>query len=209
MTDSTERGDPRSIEILNKIKAAFAQKGFDGASMQDLARAAEMSAGNFYRYFPSKNAIVESMVELDLRDVGEIFRHILASEDVRGTFLAALRSELSKHREDCDGPLWAEIEAASIRRPEIAEINDRMEHEVRRHLIRTFALIGGMAEATASARFSAHAQLIIILFKGVAMQPKVDDDLIDLTLGTIDGLLTEIVSHGAADAAPKSVLARN
>ena len=32
--------DPRTIEILAKIKTVFAQKGFDGASMQDLARAA-------------------------------------------------------------------------------------------------------------------------------------------------------------------------
>jgi AcrR family transcriptional regulator len=29
--------------------------------MQDLARAAGMSVGNFYRYFPSKAAIVQAM----------------------------------------------------------------------------------------------------------------------------------------------------
>ena len=54
--------DHRSAEILASVRSAFAAKGFDGASMQDLARAAGMSVGNFYRYFPSKAAIVEDLV---------------------------------------------------------------------------------------------------------------------------------------------------
>ncbi len=34
------RREERSHEILASIRQAFAEKGFDGASMQDLARAA-------------------------------------------------------------------------------------------------------------------------------------------------------------------------
>ena len=56
--------EERSHEILASIRQAFAEKGFDGASMQDLARAAGMSVGNFYRYFPSKAAIVAGDVRL-------------------------------------------------------------------------------------------------------------------------------------------------
>ena len=52
---------PREYEILDNIRHTFAEKGFDGASMQDLARAAGMSVGNFYRYFPSKAAMVEAI----------------------------------------------------------------------------------------------------------------------------------------------------
>ena len=44
--------DQRSVEILALVRQAFVEKGFDGASMQDLARSAGMSVGNFYRYFP-------------------------------------------------------------------------------------------------------------------------------------------------------------
>ena len=36
--------EERSLEILASIRRAFAEKGFDGASMQDLARAAGMRA---------------------------------------------------------------------------------------------------------------------------------------------------------------------
>jgi AcrR family transcriptional regulator len=189
--------DPRTIEILGKIKTVFAQKGFDGASMQDLSRAAGMSVGNFYRYFPSKNAIIEAMVELDLSDVGEIFRHILASEDPSAAFLAALRAEMNAHTQTCDGPLWAEIEAASARRPEIGEIHSRIEQGVIRYLIRTFALIGGLAEKDAEARFASHAALIMIIFKGVAMQPNADAALIDLSVAMVDGLLPDATGPDA------------
>ena len=46
------RAEQRTLDILALVRVAFAEKGFDGASMQDLARAAGMSVGNFYRYFP-------------------------------------------------------------------------------------------------------------------------------------------------------------
>ena len=41
--------EQRIAEIIVSVRTAFAEKGFDGASMQDLARAAGMSVGNFYR----------------------------------------------------------------------------------------------------------------------------------------------------------------
>ncbi len=43
--------DRRQMDILEAVHSTFVEKGFDGASMQDLARAAGMSVGNFYRYF--------------------------------------------------------------------------------------------------------------------------------------------------------------
>ncbi len=197
MTTQAPLTDTRALEILEQVKAVFAQKGFDGASMQDLARAAGMSAGNFYRYFPSKDAIVESLVQRDLGDVGTIFAHILASADPRAAFLDALRFELT-NKGDCDGPLWAEIEAASLRKPEIAAISRRMEDEVERFLVRVFALLAQVPEAEAQARFATEARFFVILFKGVAMQTDRDPRLIDLAIVTVDRMLDGIIAPGAA-----------
>jgi AcrR family transcriptional regulator len=188
--------DARAIEILDSVKAVFAQKGFDGASMQDLARAAGMSAGNFYRYFPSKGAIVESLVQRDLGNVGTIFSRILASSDPRAAFIDVLRCELAE-KGDCDGPLWAEIEAASLRKPEIAAISRRMEEEVERFLIRVFALLAQIPDAEAATRFATEARFFVILFKGVAMQPDRDPRLTDLAITTIDRMLDTIVDARA------------
>ena len=53
MTAPIAPADLRSAMILASVRRAFTEKGFDGASMQDLAREAGMSVGHFYRYFPS------------------------------------------------------------------------------------------------------------------------------------------------------------
>jgi AcrR family transcriptional regulator len=124
-------GEARSHEILSRARTAFAEKGFDGASMQDLARAAGMSVGNFYRYFPSKDAIIESLILRDMEDLEANFATILASDDP----LAALRLGIAGHvqQNDCDGEglIWAEITAAALRKPRIAELTGRMEAAIR------------------------------------------------------------------------------
>ena len=113
-SDAVQRGD----EILMHARHAFVEKGFDGASMQDLARAAGMSAGNFYRYFPSKAALVAALIARDLQEIDGIFRAIIASPDPLAAFRAGLRVRLI---EKCEGDarLWAEIAATASRKPEV------------------------------------------------------------------------------------------
>jgi AcrR family transcriptional regulator len=197
MPDTLSSPDTRSREILMSIKGVFEQKGFDGASMQDLARAAEMSVGNFYRYFASKDAIIAAMVELDLGEVAEVFSHIRSSKDPRAAFLEAMRHELRQHSEACDGSLWTEIEAASSRRPEIGRIHERMERDVSRYLLETFALIAKRPVEEMAERFSDHARLIIVIFKGTASQAGASPSLIDLTVDFIDSILDRIVAESA------------
>lgn len=165
----TASPDPRTAEILDRIKGVFAQKGFDGASMQDLARAAEMSAGNFYRYFPSKNAIVEAMVQRDMDRVAQEFSQIIAAASPREAMVAVIRNRLETTG-DQEGALWAEIEAAATRRPEIAEIRGRMEETIHTYVTRVFALIAGIAPEVAAQRYRAQTQLIMLMVKGTAVQ---------------------------------------
>jgi AcrR family transcriptional regulator len=197
MPDTLNTPDNRSLEILMSIKAVCEQNGFDGASMQDLARAAEMSVGNFYRYFASKDAIIAAMVEHDLSEVAETFREIRSSPDPRAAFLASMRREILQHCESCDGSLWAEIEAASSRRPEIARITERMENDVLGYLLQTFSLITSRPLAEMTDRFAEDARLMVIIFKGTAIQPNVTPHLVDLAVSTIDLLLDRIVAQAA------------
>ena len=85
----SQPADARSVEILDRVRHAFAEKGFDGASMQDLARAAGMSVGNFYRYFPSKAAIVEGLIHRDLSEIEAVFASVMGSPDPLGALRAA------------------------------------------------------------------------------------------------------------------------
>lgn len=189
--------DSRTDEILGLVRAAFAEKGFDGASMQDLARAAGMSVGNFYRYFNSKAAIVEALIHRDLAEIEASFAAIMGSDDP----LAALRATLQwRVGSDCaaDGQLWAEITAAALRKPDIGAVCCKMEDEIARYMTTVFARITGISPEEAILRFHAHAELIVMLVKSSSMQSARNfgqrADLSSLVLRTIDRTLDDIVS---------------
>jgi len=161
---------PRSDEILDMIRPTFAGKGFDGASMQDLARAAGMSVGNFYRYFPSKAAIVEAIVIRDMAYIEQDFSEVILAPAP----LSELRLKLSQRLNDpnCaqDGVLWAEISAAALRKPEVAQIVAQMETMVLSYLLTVFVRVTGLQDAEVACKYAPHAGLILMLVRGNAIQ---------------------------------------
>jgi AcrR family transcriptional regulator len=165
---------PRGEEILEHIRPTFAGKGFDGASMKDLARAAGMSVGNFYRYFPSKAAIVEAIVMRDMARIEQDFSEIIVSKDP----MVELRLKLTQRLKDpnCaqDGLLWAEISAAALRKPEVAQIVARMEEMVLSYLLNVFGRVTGQSKALVAQQYGAHAGLILMLVQGNAKQKAQD-----------------------------------
>lgn len=53
--------DARVGAIKAAAEKVFAERGFTGATMQEIAREAGLSAGAIYRYFPSKEALIEAL----------------------------------------------------------------------------------------------------------------------------------------------------
>lgn len=194
--------ESRVCAILDSIKGMFATKGFEGASMQDLARAAGMSAGNFYRYFHSKNAIIEAMIQRDLDDVQNQFTQIMQSPRPLETLRDVIRARVEMPPDD-QGPIWAEIEATAARRPEIAALMQRMEAEITRNLVAVFARIAGVPPDVAGLRYTAHARLIILLVQGLSIRSGCsgvssnrgpDAALAALVLSTIERTLADIAA---------------
>ncbi|MCX8507911.1 MAG: TetR/AcrR family transcriptional regulator [Rhodobacteraceae bacterium] len=160
--------DDRASALLEAVKRAFAEKGFDGASMQDLARAAGMSAGNFYRYFPSKDAIVAAMVQKDLAEVQEDFLQIQRSGSPEQSLITAFERRIDS-MSTVDGPLWAEIDAAAVRKPEIAAALSKMEGAVMELMTTLFARISGRNPHEAQHLYSAQVCFLMMLYKGAAL----------------------------------------
>jgi AcrR family transcriptional regulator len=165
----TSASEERGMEILESIRQAFADKGFDGASMQDLARAAGMSVGNFYRYFPSKAAIVQAMCGYDLAEIQREFAEIQSSD----VPMAALRERILMHFGEegmKDGQLWAEITAAAIRKPEIGAASMQMEETISSLLASIFARVTNRTVVEARQRYQGQAQILVMLVKAMAMR---------------------------------------
>jgi AcrR family transcriptional regulator len=161
--------EERSHEILASIRQAFAEKGFDGASMQDLARAAGMSVGNFYRYFPSKAAIVQAMCGYDLAEIQADFAEIQTSDRP----MACLRDQILNHFSEeamKDGQLWAEITAAAIRKPEIGAAAHEMEETIVSLLATIFAHTTRQSVEVARQRYEGQCQMLVMLVKAMAIR---------------------------------------
>jgi len=196
----TPAAEERGLEILASIRQAFADKGFDGASMQDLARAAGMSVGNFYRYFPSKAAIVQSMCSYDLAEIQGEFAEIQSSDApmsaLRERILAHFSAEGMK-----DSQLWAEITAAAMRKPEIGAASMQMEETISRLLSSIFARVTRRCEAEARQRYEGKCQLLVMLVKAMATRtalcgpatPALEAEVV----AVIDRLLTDISNDTA------------
>src|SRR5690349_12243737 len=59
--------------ILEVSQRLFASQGFDAVTTRDIAREAEIAAGTVFNYFPSKEAIVASLISEALDSVNEEF----------------------------------------------------------------------------------------------------------------------------------------
>jgi AcrR family transcriptional regulator len=190
--------DLRVAEILGRARHAFAEKGFDGASMQDIARSAGMSVGNFYRYFPSKAAMVEALIMADMEEMQRDFGQILSAADPMQCLREMIRFRL-KDDVSCaqDGRVWAEINAAAMRKPEIAAITAQMESQITTNICAVFARVVGIPEPEALQRFQSHAHFIVLMVKTAAMTPPdhcpVHDELMAHVERTIDATLNEVL----------------
>ena len=63
MTGRTSKADARREEILKAAGACFGEKGLQGASINDICRALNISPGHLYYYFKSKDAIIEALLD--------------------------------------------------------------------------------------------------------------------------------------------------
>jgi TetR/AcrR family transcriptional regulator, transcriptional repressor of aconitase len=70
---SQEHLDARRRQILEGAARCFARDGFHGTTMQDVLKETGLSAGAVYRYFPSKEVMIEDIAREVLNSVHAAF----------------------------------------------------------------------------------------------------------------------------------------
>jgi AcrR family transcriptional regulator len=58
-----QRGARRVDDIVAAAAKLFGERGFEGTSMNAIAKAAGMTIGSIYQYFPSRDAIIDAVAE--------------------------------------------------------------------------------------------------------------------------------------------------
>lgn len=113
------RRDQTIRRILEAARGCFVASGFQGASMQQICAAADMSPGALYRYFPSKEAIINAIAEADRREDMEIFATMFDNPSVVDGVAEATMAYIRNIRDRDMAALFAEVRAESMRNPMI------------------------------------------------------------------------------------------
>jgi TetR/AcrR family transcriptional regulator, repressor for uid operon len=173
----------RRERILEAAERAFVRHGFHAATMHHVADEAGMSAGNLYRYFPSKEAIVEGLCEIDQAGRARAlasFAELLARN---GDIAQAMRAGLREHvvgKPPEKARLIVEIWAEAGRNPRVAAISQAIDADVINGLERLMdaAKAAGAASPKLDSRFGARFFLTFVggIFKRIAIEADFDAD---------------------------------
>lgn len=167
-------------QILAVATQCFIESGFHGTGMAKICKAAKMSAGALYRYFPSKESMIEAIVELD-RTETVLFVERLKQAENKAIGLAEIVVEIihlyAEDRGYCQ--LWIEIAAEMSRNPVVAKLVSTAEADL---LIELTALVrqGQLAGDIDSTLIPViTAQLLLTITYGFLGQFSIQPNIVD------------------------------
>lgn len=125
-----QRQEEQRRRILDAAIVCFARGGFHATGMQAVCAEAGMSPGALYRYFPSKDAIIEAIVERDRAEIPQQLAPLLDAEDVVGALIGSARAFLVGTLKPESLPMFPELSAEAGRNPAVREIVMRCDEVV-------------------------------------------------------------------------------
>jgi len=185
--------DDRHARILQAAERAFVRYGFHAATMLQVADEAGMSAGNLYRYFPSKEAIVEGLCGRDQAERAANFATLAQSPRVFEALANGLRQHLLTKPPE-KARMILEVWAEGSRNPRIARTGREIDQNVCSGLVQVFerAKANGEAAASLDSDFACRLMFTLVggLFKRLAHEPDFDVETESaMALGVLRALL--------------------
>ena len=176
--------------ILDAAVACFARAGFHGTSMHEICQEARMSPGALYRYFTSKDAIIEAIAAEERARNARYLSAVHAEHDhMRALFDGgfAFLKDMAGSR---DAALCAEVCAEAQRNPrirDIFEVNHRQAHE---SLTKAIASAQAAGEIDPALDVKIIATVLMAIGDGLIVRPPFDPDL---SVDRIESALRELI----------------
>lgn len=161
----------RQDHILDAAETCFVRNGFHRATMQDIAREARMSAGNIYRYFDSKEAVVLGLAERARTQGTKLLERLATTSNPRALvsgiimeYYMAIPRDVAVLRID----LWSE----ATRNPIVSAMILRLEAEGREWFASMFSSLAKSSDCDPQSLFA----LIDPLMKGAVVSRALKPD---------------------------------
>ena len=127
----TERREAQIGRILDAARTCFLRSGFNGASMHDICAEAGMSPGALYRYFASKEALIEEICAGQREEEARAPTTIPDAPSLTEGVIRATLADIRHVHDSGLATLYAEIFAQSQRNPCLGETCNRSMRNVR------------------------------------------------------------------------------
>ncbi|KGM32922.1 TetR/AcrR family transcriptional regulator [Inquilinus limosus] len=192
------RREEKRRRILEAADGCFARRGFHATSMAEICEAAGMSAGNLYRYFPSKEAMIAALVDAEREETAALFRRVEDSGDPLAAITALLERFLTLAADAAGHGLWLEILSEGARNPQIQAVLDRSDAEVRPALAHLAGRAAAIGQADPALDPDQAAVWLLMLIDGfsarVATDPRFD---IAAGIAALPAMVRRLLAPGA------------
>ena len=197
--DPLERAALQRERILRAARHGFVRRGFQGASMADIAHSAEMSPGLIYRYFPSKTAIVHAIIDREMEEARLILDRLGSADDLVAAILEVFERWTRGGDDEMNAALFLEMIAASARDEELAEVMRRADTVIRERLEEVLQRgSGARADAAAAPSARCRAAMLQCLIEGLLVRAVRQPDLDRQTLREFLGHALAALTAGPA-----------
>ncbi len=111
----------RRAHIMAAARRCFVREGFHASSMQDLVAEAGMSSGAMYRYFASKDAVIEAIAADNLDQVVAVLAQAIGDgASPQAAIAAVLEFVTIRHGEDGFAAIAVLVWSEALRNPTLA-----------------------------------------------------------------------------------------
>ncbi len=169
-----KKHEAKRQQILDAAIQCFGQKGFHQTSTAEICAAAGMSPGNLFHYFPSKDAIIEAIVEAERREAEVAFDRLYKAPDIFAGLLELIDLSFKEISDPIHARLGMEIAAEVTRNPRVAELFARSEGESKEQLVKVLKLAADRGQIDASLDMKSAATWLIALLDGAVGRAALD-----------------------------------
>lgn len=168
----------RRQQIIAAAAVCFARRGFHGATMPEICAEAKLSPGTVYRYFRSKDELIEALVEQDRTESLDLMKALAIAPDFATAIGTGIKEALEAVRDPADAAVYLEVGAEAARNPRVAAIVRRHDESVTGALAKLLRDAQVRGEITAELDPQLAAEMISALVDGLisrkAIAPEVD-----------------------------------
>jgi AcrR family transcriptional regulator len=170
----------RRQQILDAAATCFARKGFHPTTMQDICHEAELSPGAVYRYFPSKESIIQAMCSRSSTSNVQAIQESMGERDTQAIFVELIKTffvevESYQRHEDC--ALNVELIAEAQRSEPIREWLTASLHNTRTLFTDVIRAAQTRGEINAALNAESVAQVMVATYHGFITQTLVEPDI--------------------------------